>query len=132
MSVKAITGKYYELVIKLYKNINSEQIKWIKALNSEFYTAEISSKFKLKIYKNVNNLAAKYLFRMYDDGGIKIFEITSEKNGQDQVEIDGETLMINDILEEIYEWACAYSSDIIEKIDKASEMLDDLTAANQK
>jgi len=132
MSVKAITGKYYELVIKLYKNINSEQIKWIKALNSEFYTAEISSKFKLRVYKNVSNLATRYIFRMYDDGGIKIFEITSEKNGQDQVIIDGETMMINDILEEIYEWASAYSSDIIEKIDKASDLLDDLTAVKQK
>lgn len=132
MSVKAITGKYYEFVIKLYKNINSEKIKWIKALNSEFYTAEISSKFKLRIYKSVNNLAAKYIFRMYDDGGIKIFEITSENNGHDQVEINGETMVVHDILEEIYEWACAYSSDIIEKIDKAGEILDDLTAVKQK
>jgi hypothetical protein len=132
MSVKAITGKYYELVIKLYKNINSDQIKWIKAMNAEFYTAEISQKFKLRIYKSVGNLATRYLFRMYDNGGIMIFEINTEKNGQDRVVINGESMVINDILEEIYEWACAYSSDIIEKIETVSEMLDDLTAAKQK
>jgi len=128
MSVKAITGKYYELVLKLYKNINNDQIKWIKALNSEFYTVEIGQKFKLRIYKSVNNLATRYIFRMYDDGGIKIFEIDTEKNGQDQVVVDGQTMIINDILEEIYEWACAYSLDVIEKVEKAAEMLDNLTS----
>jgi len=129
MSVSAITGKYYELVIKLYKNINNGNVKWIKPLNAEFYTAEISNKFKLKIYKSVSNLATRYLFRMYDDGGIKIFEINTEKNGQDRVDVNGKNMIINDILEEIYEWACAYSADVIEKVEKASEMLDDLTAA---
>ncbi|MCP4581118.1 MAG: hypothetical protein GY839_05835 [candidate division Zixibacteria bacterium] len=132
MSANAIARKYYELLIKLYKNVNNENIKWSKAINAEFFTAEINYKFKMRIYKSVDNLASNYIFRMYDDGGIKVFEITSEENGRDEVLVDDKTMTISDILEEIYEWARAYSLDIVEKVDQASEMLDALMALTKK
>ena len=132
MSVNAIFKKYYDLLVKLYKNINNENIKWSKAINGEFFTAEINYKFKMRIYKTVDNLAANYLFKMYDDGGLKIFEISSDENGRDEVLIDGKSMKIIDILEEIYEWARAYSLDIIEKVDQVGEMLDALSTLTKK
>ena len=132
MSVNAISRKYYDLLVKLYKNINNENIKWSRAINGDFFTAEINYKFKMRIYKAVDNLAANYLFKMYDDGGIKIFEISSDDNGRDEVLIDSKAMKIIDILEEIYEWARAYSLDIIEKVDQVSEMLDALSVLTKK
>ena len=126
MSVKAISQKYYELLVKLYANINNNNIKWIKAINAEYFTAEINYKFKMRIYKSIANLAPRYIFKMYDDGGLKVIEISSERNGTDLVEINGEPMKVNDLLEEIYEWARADSLDIITKVDKANEILDAL------
>ena len=127
MTDRAISSKYYELLTKLYQSINSNNIRWSKALNAEYFTAELNYQFKMRVYKTIGNLAPKFLFKMYDDGGMKIFEITSEKNGKDEIEIDGKVLKVHDILEEIYEWARAYSLDIIEKVDKAGEVIDALT-----
>jgi len=132
MSANAIAKKYYELLVKLYSNINNDNIKWSKAINAEFFTAEINYRFKMRIYKAVDNLAANYIFRMYDDGGIKILEITSNDNGKDEVLVNDKTMKIVDILEEIYEWARAYSLDIVEKVDQAGEMLDALTSLTDK
>ena len=86
----------------------------------------------MRINKAVDNLAANYQFKMYDDGGVKIFEISSAENGQDEVLIDGESMKIVNILEEIYEWARAYSLDIIEKVDQVAEMLDALSDLTKK
>lgn len=132
MSVKAISNRYYELLMKLYKNINNENIVWTKAINAEYFTAELSYRFKMRIYKSISNLASVYMFKMYDDGGIKVFEINSDKNGRDEVEVDGEKMTIAELLEEIYEYARAYSLDIIGKVDKAAEMLDVLTELEDK
>jgi hypothetical protein len=132
MTVSAISAKYYELLIKLYKNINNNHIKWTQALNANYFAAELNFRFKIRIYKTIGNLATKYIFKMFDDGGIKVFEISTDKNGHDEVNIDGEKVTINQILEEIYEWARAYSMDIIDKVDKAGEILDDLARENEK
>ena len=126
MSTKAISQKYYEVIIKLYKNINNDTIKWSKATNAEYFTAELNYRFNMRIYKTIGNLATRYIFKMFDDGGLKVFELSSDRYGRDEVIIDGEKIKVTDILEEIYEWARAYSLDIIDKVDKANQMLDDL------
>ena len=124
MTIKALSHKYYELLIKLYRNINSQNIKWTKALNAEYFSAEINFRFKMRISRSVSNLAPDYVFRLYDDGGIKIMEISSAQNGEDLIETESGTVRVHDVLEEIYEWARAYSLDIIEKIERATELLD--------
>lgn len=126
MSARAISAKYYELLAKIYKNINNNKIKWTQALNADYFTAELNYRFKIRIYKTVGNLAQRYILKMFDDGGLKVFEVSSDKNGRDEVKVGNELMKVSDILEEIYEWARAFSLDIIEKIDKAGEMLDDL------
>jgi len=131
MTIKALSHKYYELLAKLYKNINSQNIKWTKAINAEYFSAEINFRFKMRISRSVTNLASEYVFRLYDDGGIKIMEITTSQNGEDTVELDTGTIKIQDILEEIYEWARAYSLDIIEKIERATELLDTFAAGKK-
>lgn len=126
MTVKALSNKYYELLVKLYANINNNGIKWIKAMNAEYFSAELNYKFKMRVYKSVSNLAPRYIFKMYDDSGLKVIEISSEKHGNDQIEVNGEIMKVHDILEEVYEWARADSLDIITKVDKAAEILDAL------
>jgi hypothetical protein len=86
----------------------------------------------MRISRSVTNLAPEYVFRLYDDGGIKIMEITTSQNGEDTVEFDTGTVKIQDILEEIYEWARAYSLDIIEKIEKATELLDTFASGKKQ
>ena len=88
--------------------------------------ANINRKFNIRISKSVVNVAKNYVLRMYDDAGIRIFEITTESNGQDTILIDDRKMKVNDILEEIYEWSQAYSQEIIEKIDEATDLLDSL------
>ena len=127
MSVTAISSKYYELLAKLYNNINNDNLKWTKAINADYFTAELNYQFKMRVYKTIGNLAPRYLFKMYDDGGLKVFEVTSEKNGTDEIEINGVKMKVHEVLEEIYEWARAYSLDIIDKVDKANEVLDALS-----
>jgi hypothetical protein len=127
MSVSAISNKYYQLLVKLYKNINNDNLKWTKAINADYFTAELNYQFKMRIYKTMSNLSPRYLFKMYDDGGLKVFEITSEKNGGDEIEINGVKMKVHDILEEIYDWARAFSLDIIEKVDRANQVLDALS-----
>lgn len=126
MTVHAISAKYYELLVKIYKNINNDSIKWTQVTNADYFYAELNYRFKIRIYKTISNLSQRYIFKMFDDGGLKIFEVSSDKNGKDEVEIDGEKVKITDVLEEIYEWARAFSLDIIDKIDKASELIDDM------
>lgn len=124
MTIKALSHKYYELLTKLYRNINSQNIKWTKALNAEYFSAEINFRFKMRISRSVSNLAPDYVFRLYDDGGIKIMEISSAQNGEDLIATETGPMRVHDVLEEIYEWARAYSLDIIEKIERATELLD--------
>jgi replicative DNA helicase len=126
MNKNPLAYKYYEFLLKLYKNINNENIRWVKARNAEYYTADIKGKFQLRLSHSVANLANNHALRMFDDMGTKIFEISTEKNGQDMIEFEDHTIKISDILEEIYEWAIAYSADIIDKIDAAKELLDSI------
>ncbi len=126
MTVHAISAKYYELLVKVYQNINNDSIKWTQATNADYFTAELNYRFKIRIYKTIGNLTQRYIFKMFDDGGLKVFEVSSDKNGRDEVDVEGEKVRVTDILEEIYEWARAFSLDIIEKVDKASQLLDDM------
>jgi len=126
MTLKALSTKYYEFLGKLYQNIDSDSIKWTKAVNAEFYSAEIDYKFNIRISMIVTGLTRNYYFRMFDDASAKIIEITTEENGQDKIEVDGTIYTVKTVLEEIYEWAKAYSMDIIGKIEKASDLLDEI------
>ena len=127
MTLKALSKKYYQFLGKLYQNINSGSIKWTKAVNAEYYTAEIDYKFNIRISMTISGLSKNYYFRMFDDSSTKVIEVTSEDNGQDLIEVDGNSYKVQKILEEIYEWAQAYSMDIIGKIDKASDILDEMS-----
>lgn len=126
MSINLLVDKYYEFLVKLYKNLNNENIKWTKAVNAEYYTADIKDRFKLRLSKSVINLSTNHVLRMFDDAGMKIFEISTDINGQDILDINSTDYKVSDILEEIYEWAVAYSGNIIEKIDVAKNLLDSL------
>ncbi|MCD6162775.1 MAG: hypothetical protein J7K40_10230 [candidate division Zixibacteria bacterium] len=126
MPSNPLTGKYYNFLSKFYKNISSNQIKWTKGKNANYYSADINHKFTIRISKMVANIAANYFFKMFDDNGVKIFEINSETNGQDTIEVGEKELKVHDMLEEIYQWSQAFSQDTIEKIDIAAKMLDSL------
>ena len=126
MTLKALSKKYYEFLGKLYQNISSGSIKWTKAVNAEYYTAEIDYKFNIRISMTISGLSKNYYFRMFDDANTKVIEVTSEDNGPDLIEVDGNSYKVQKILEEIHEWAQAYSMDIIGKIDKASDLLDEM------
>ena len=127
MVLKALSQKYYDFLVKLYKNINNEKIEWSKAVNAEYYFTEIDHKFNIRISKIVSGLVKNFYFRVFDNSNIKIIEITTEINGEDKVNFDDTNYKINDLLEEIYEWAQAFSMDIIGKIDNASNLLDKIS-----
>ena len=124
MPTNLLTGKYYKFLAKFYKMIDNNKIKWVKARNANYYTVDINHKFNIRISKTVANVASNYFFKMFDDNGVRIIEITSEVNGQDIIDIDGKEMKIHDILEEIHDWSQAFTQDTIEKIDTATEMLD--------
>lgn len=126
MPANLLTNKYYKFLAKFYNMIDNNNIKWVKARNANYYTVDINNKFNIRISKTVANVASNYFFKMFDDNGVRIIEITSEVNGQDIIDIDGKKMKIHDILEEIHDWSQAFTQDTIEKIDTATEMLDSL------
>lgn len=127
MSIKDFNEKSINFLGKLYPKVIANKVPWDVTAHKDQFSSTIKNKYKIvidRLYDSYKN-EEKFEFILFDQEGNIIFDINSIDSGAKYIRINKEAINLDAILENIYYAARNVALSLENKVDEATDLIDE-------